>query len=729
MPQPPGYKRLFSFTNHSGSKPNTPQPGDKIDSEFDGIANTLRQALINLKLIQRDDGALANKVVGVEQLDGTAYLLMGAPGFRVRGPWVANRAYVEGDVISFMNRVYLVVVNHTAHSSQIQVDIVAGRVVGPIFDGNVLDPPDESFIMGPPGPPGPPGQLGGRGFKGDKGDPGVQAVLNVIGQSATIAGLPNTALNGQAWLVGTGNPSSVVYIWSNAQWNRVLDFMSPEATPTGNTFYVTQNGDDQRSGVTVALAVASVRRGIELLWAAWQADPTDSFLLSVYPGFYVDPGEMVLPPNCGVVSIGGQYLTNMVATNGFEQCNMFLLNSGSYVQGFSFRNQRVDSFDEPTTGFACAFAPGAVIVRSPYVRDCSQVSNYAPDSMVAPLNPSTGNPLVGRGGGMVLADRAVLSSMTLFPSILCFGATPRSPNGLGYVAKNGAFVNGVSSVSIMCHISFYALRGGQITLNNSGTQFGDIAIRSKGHTLVATAANVDPALLVAYPTSAAQIEAAQATIINNVWSAMVSSGRAAGKPGDFEAKTRRDTGTMLRALVFDLYGGSEAVMQSFGLGLFDYKGDYVFNPAFLPDFVYAWDQIVAQVNLVVTSAPARAFVLALVDMVKDTVVTPVRTPFVSLVESISHQFNNSGAGVNKNAMPLNIRRPGKNRPVPFSIRKEDTNGDKIFGQARWTGSDEKNNQYFGNGLMINGRTGRIQGRPFDLGVRAIARRVSNARGG
>jgi hypothetical protein len=289
--------------------------------------------------------------------------------------------------------------------------------------------------------------------------------------------------------------------------------------------------------------------------------------LSVMPGTYFTNGNLPLPDRCSVVSTNGQYATNIVMNEGYETENCFLLGSGCYAQGFSFLNQRVDNFDNPTKGFAYSFRPGATILRSPYVRDSSQISNYRGDFIGAPLRPvnsegtlddlgrkftledNTGvfeiedevigqssgsfgivsrsedldekgyiyvrnidgefqigetinslsggqatvteigpedfpNVLVGRGGGMLLADRAILNQNSIFPYMLAFGATPRSPNGVGYVAKNGGGINGISSLSIFVRSAFYSLNGGQLTLNNSGTQFGDISMRSKGRTPV-----------------------------------------------------------------------------------------------------------------------------------------------------------------------------------------------------------------------------------------------------
>ena len=109
------------------------------------------------------------------------------------------------------------------------------------------------------------------------------------------------------------------------------------------------------------------------------------------------------------------------------------------------------------------------------------------------------------------------------------------------------------------------------------------------------------------------------------------------------------------------------------------------------------------------------------DVIKKTILGPSRLRFGSLIESIAHQFNLAGAGVNKNALPLNFRRVGRSLPASGSVQQQ--NG----GRVRWSGSDELNNMYFARGLKINGRTGRLEGRPFTSSVRRLARRAANSR--
>jgi hypothetical protein len=162
------------------------------------------------------------------------------------------------------------------------------------------------------------------------------------------------------------------------------------------------------------------------------------------------------------------------------------------------------------------------------------------------------NKNVGRGGGMVIADREVLDTDSIFPYMLCFGATPRTQNGIGYVAKNGAGINGISSLSIFARCAFYALNGGQITLNNSGTQFGDISMRSKGSTPI-----FDPrqttATLVANNTLADTIMASSDTVIDDLWSHLTTT---LGYEGYNSTKCKRDTGYILDGVGNDLTLGT-----------------------------------------------------------------------------------------------------------------------------------------------------------------------------
>lgn len=461
--------------------------------------------------------------------------------------------------------------------------------------------------------------------------------------------------------------------------------------------------------------------------------------ITVLPGVYLTNGNLELPDECTMVSTNGQYSTNIRMNPGFEKQNCVLVGSNGYVQGFSFQNLEVDNFDEPTVGFAIAFRPGATILRSPYIRDCSQISNYfrlAIDVPLRPVNSLGGqedlggtdhpNSLAGRGGGMLLADRAVLNQNSIFPYMLAFGATPRSPNGIGYVAKNGAGINGISSLTIFQRCAFYAIRGGQITLNNSGTQFGDISMRASGSTPVVNPYEIDAATIISTDLADALDNTVnREAIIDYMYNELVSAGYIVD-----QAFTRRDAGNLLKSLSYDFRLGSDKMTRVFSAGFFDYKGELVFDPdesagsgTLLEAFVDSFNFIRTFIedNLITTGGETIMLNGLLDEVLVRTLSDPETLTFGSLIESIAHQFNLAGAGVNQNALPLNFRRLGAARSAIGSVFQEDG------GRVRFSGADEINNQYFAKGLRINGRNGKIEGRPFTSSVRRLARRASNSR--
>ena len=379
--------------------------------------------------------------------------------------------------------------------------------------------------------------------------------------------------------------------------------------------------------------------------------------ISVGPGTYYTKGNLQLPDDCSCTSTAGQYATVIELEKGYENNNGILVGSGCYVQGFSYQNFQVDNFDFPEGGFAIAYRPGAKLLRSPYLRDSTQLSNFLRQDVEPPLNPynskgtladlgreftlavgitgnnanpadslwklddeitfSSGavgylswddsldalkgitpgdvntqrkirvrnlkngqgfavgdtvtsesggvgvvesigiddfpNRAVGRGGGCVLADRRVLDTDSLYTYVLCFGFTPRTQNGLGYVARDGAGVNGIGSLSIFVRCAFYALNGGQMTLNNSGTQFGDISMRAKGTTEF-FAPKSTTATIVGNTTFAQTIDYAGDDIIDDVVDYLTSNTANGGlgyQEYDSE-KCLRDSGIVLDGTGYDV---------------------------------------------------------------------------------------------------------------------------------------------------------------------------------
>lgn len=407
--------------------------------------------------------------------------------------------------------------------------------------------------------------------------------------------------------------------------------------------YVASDGDDRDDG-TILKPVRTLKRAEELALEKAggsynRNDLNNAVHISVGPGTYYVDEPISLPDDCSMTSTAGQYATVIQKKPGFERTNGVLVGSGCYVQGFSYMNFEVDNFDQPEGGFAIAYRPGALMRRSPYLRDSTQLSNFNRLDIEPPLNPfnskgtildlgqefyleaghspqvqfevddevtfssgasgyisyvtdidanrqiyvrnlkgvvNTGdmlyaqrggtgtvesvgiddfpNRLVGRGGGCLLADRAVLDTDSLFTYVLCFGFTPRTQNGTGYVAKNGAGVNGIGSLSIFTRQAFFALDGGQMTLNNSGSQFGDISMRARGSTVIIRPANANQLNLLSNTAFADSIAASKEEIIDDMIDYLTSntSSGGLGYQGYNADKCFRDTGLIVDSTGYDL---------------------------------------------------------------------------------------------------------------------------------------------------------------------------------
>ena len=131
MAQPAHYERQHSFGSYAAAHPTSPPPGSYIDDELNAIRTSLNQALDNLAILQRDDTALANATVSIDQLDDTVLALVGDK-FNVKGPWATDTSYDVSDLYAYNGQAYLVMVAHV--STAVATDVAAGKVIGPIFD-------------------------------------------------------------------------------------------------------------------------------------------------------------------------------------------------------------------------------------------------------------------------------------------------------------------------------------------------------------------------------------------------------------------------------------------------------------------------------------------------------------------------------------------------------------------------------------------------------------------
>jgi hypothetical protein len=141
--QPVPYTRKANFTEAAVANPASPIAPASLDLEFNAILQTLGMAVLNLGLIQRDDGALRNALVSLDSLKPDVLLALGAGSeWRPRGAWVTDQDYLVSDVVSEGTRTLVASVAHSA-AADIETDIAAGKWTL-IFDTAGTTPADGS---------------------------------------------------------------------------------------------------------------------------------------------------------------------------------------------------------------------------------------------------------------------------------------------------------------------------------------------------------------------------------------------------------------------------------------------------------------------------------------------------------------------------------------------------------------------------------------------------------
>ena len=483
----------------------------------------------------------------------------------------------------------------------------------------------------------------------------------------------------------------------------------------GNTpglYYVSKGGSDSNDGKSWDKAFYTIEKSLEI--AATRND--EITVIDVGPGTYTSNGHMDLPDNTIVKTT---HRSAVIRPNpGYEQRNVFRMGSGCFLEGFIFEDWQLDDMDNPTEGFAVSFRPGANIRRVPYAHKIAVRTTPYWTYIVPPLDRINSNPLIGRGGGVALADGHVCSPYSIFPNIMTWGATPVTHNGIGYCAKNGGLINAVNAVSMWCHRHFYAIGGGQIILSSCSTQFGDYTMVSNGYRELVNPQEV-AITITPSPADANTIRSVANTMIDGMWANLVSSNLTFGWDATDEVYTRRDAGTLLQSLSWVIETGNEKPMIDFAKGLYTVQANTanttnavpVFSndkiPAFTRSYNNLKDQIIALVDL---SSNTTTAVTALIAALNTTITTPNKTIQPSTITAIGHTWTAVMAGVALTKIP----------PVLNEAKIQDSILEINQGLVIASGQDDQGSALFVGGMSIDSDTGELSGPPFTSAVNRIA---------
>ena len=229
----------------------------------------------------------------------------------------------------------------------------------------------------------------------------------------------------------------------------------------------------------------------------------DGQVVVVAPGVYQEVAPIQIKRRD--VSVIGQALRSCVIhpTVATETNSMFQVNSGSYIANLTFTGIKASgtrgasgSVDPdatyglpPVQGWNVSFYPGATVVKSPYIQNCTNFSDSEIDNSDLnahrPAGGSAGDTDSQPTGGGLLVDGSVVSSNSPLRSIVCDSYTHVGLDGPAILVTNNGYCQATSSYAFFCHYHIKCLNGGQANLAASTTDFGRYSLVTDGKSTTA----------------------------------------------------------------------------------------------------------------------------------------------------------------------------------------------------------------------------------------------------
>ena len=249
------------------------------------------------------------------------------------------------------------------------------------------------------------------------------------------------------------------------------------------TLYVSStDGDDTNDGRTIQYPLRTIKRAAALAQPGYDGrygfdtgSIYNGYVIKVQAGTYLEDNPVILPKNTTIWGAGLR-ITKINAKN--PEQDLFWVNSGCYIAEVTMGGLRLWPNEKmPERGFGVAFQPGAFITTSPYVQNCSQISNQ--ENSFTELYED-----IPPGGGGLYVNGDVIDPDSPLASMVLDAYTQISPNGVGCLVNGRGFIQ---LVSFFNNFSYYAIRvnnGGHATLNNSNISFGLYGMYASGSRLI-----------------------------------------------------------------------------------------------------------------------------------------------------------------------------------------------------------------------------------------------------
>ena len=217
-----------------------------------------------------------------------------------------------------------------------------------------------------------------------------------------------------------------------------------------NIIYVSTSGNDAYDGRSMANAVANIHTAL--------ARTTEHWSVHVMPGKYTLYNNPVTIPKR--VSLMGNDLRTCDVYPQNTTSDMFYMNTGAYVNGFTFRGHEAANPNNIKAGPAVfSYNPDGSagnITTSPYIQNCSSIT-------------TTGTGVRVNGAYVGGLKSMVLDAFTQF-----------NEGGIGIHLLNQGYMQLVSCFTICCHYAVLAESGGFASITNSNSSFGTYGLYADG---------------------------------------------------------------------------------------------------------------------------------------------------------------------------------------------------------------------------------------------------------
>jgi len=209
-----------------------------------------------------------------------------------------------------------------------------------------------------------------------------------------------------------------------------------------NVIYVTCTGNDANDGRSIQKPLANIHTALARS-KAWDT-------IKVSSGQYVLYNQPVTIPTR--VSLVGDSLRTTSVYPYQANVDMFYVNNGCYVTGFTFRNHVSPAavFSYNPNGSA------GFIVTSPYIQNCSSITTT--------------------GCGMRVNGNYVSG----LRSMVVDSYTQTNEGGIGIHMLNRGYTQLVSVFTICCNIAILCENGGFCSITNSNSSFGTYGLVARG---------------------------------------------------------------------------------------------------------------------------------------------------------------------------------------------------------------------------------------------------------